>query len=327
LHRYVGFLWSLGAFDIFQYHFSEQQLEETLMKPYELRFLRLAGKRVIMTPFGTDVMVPGMKCWGGLDYHALCVKDYPELGSPRAIRSARRQIAVGSKYADCIIAPIPYADVLPRCDIFRHYPSIDVVEWSPSPEVSRARQPGRVRICHASNHSNNKGSDIITSIFSQLQERNPNIEFEILSGVSREDAKLRYAEADIVVEQILCGNIGMFGLECLALGKVVLAYLREDTRILHPWMAECPIVNVNPTTLEAELRRLIDDPALRERIGRAGPLYVRKYHSMESIGAMNDQIYRHLFWGEGELPFDPPLPGDLAMIRPLDDPYRSCPTP
>jgi hypothetical protein len=72
----------------------------------------------------------------------------------------------------------------------------------------------------------------------------------------------------------------------------VLCYLNPRFEPFHPEWAECPIVSANPDTLLEELRQLVVDRHLRGRLGAQGPGYVRKYHSLESVGAKMDEIYR-----------------------------------
>jgi glycosyltransferase involved in cell wall biosynthesis len=80
----------------------------------------------------------------------------------------------------------------------------------------------------------------------------------------------------------------------MALGKPVICYLNDRFRPRHPEWAECPIVSANPDELEDAIRNLVSDPELRRELGARGPAYVREYHSLESVGAAMDAVYRGL---------------------------------
>jgi glycosyltransferase involved in cell wall biosynthesis len=87
----------------------------------------------------------------------------------------------------------------------------------------------------------------------------------------------------------------MFAIEGMALGKPVICFLNDRFKPHHPEWDECPIVSADPDGLEGALRRLVGDPALRHELGRRGPDYVRAYHSLESVGADMDAIYRRVW--------------------------------
>lgn len=296
LPRYLGFLWSLVRFDVFQYYFDNQQLHDTVLQEIELLLLKLAGKKLVLYYYGADVMVPGIRSYAGLDFYTLVVCDYPAMVGSAWRNKVRRAITRGSRYADCIISTVPFVDVMPVIHIKRHVAAINTQEWAPA-----AWQPrSKVRVVHAANHRTNKGTNAIIRVCRELEADGYPIEFMLVERMPREAAMRMYADADIIIEQLLSGNIGIFGIECMAMGKPVVAYLREDILDHHPWMEECPVINANLATLRERLIELLEDPDRRRRLGLQGRAYVEKYHSLEAIGAFDDQIYRCLWWGEGQ---------------------------
>ena len=54
------------------------------------------------------------------------------------------------------------------------------------------------------------------------------VELDIVEGVPHDEARERYARADIVVDQLNAGWHGVFALEAMALGKPVVAHLKPD---------------------------------------------------------------------------------------------------
>jgi hypothetical protein len=75
----------------------------------------------------------------------------------------------------------------------------------------------------------------------------------------------------------------------------VLCRLDARFRPYHPEWEECPIVDADPDTLADKLRELVLDPARRRELGRRGPEYVQRYHSLEAVGATLDGIHRELW--------------------------------
>lgn len=295
LPRYLGFLWSLLNFDIFQYYFDKQQLHDTVLQDFELLLLKLAGKKIVISLYGSDVMVPKMHAYGDLDFYTLVVCDYPVMGGRKWRNQVRRNIDRASRYADCIISSVPYLDVTPVIHIKRQTVTIDTKEWDLVPWKLRSK----VRVVHAANHRTNKGTNAVIKVCRDLEAEGYPLELVVVEKKPREEAMLIYADADIIIEQLLSGIFGMFGVECMAMGKPVIAYLREDILEHHPWMVECPVINANPATLRERLIELLNDPDRRRKLGQAGRAYVEKYHSLEAIGAFDNQIYRHLWYGEG----------------------------
>jgi hypothetical protein len=83
----------------------------------------------------------------------------------------------------------------------------------------------------------------------------------------------------------------------MALGKPVIAYLPERLRRVHPEWEDAPIVDADPDTLADELRRLVEDPELRRRLGARGPQYVERVHGLTAVGTLMDGFYRRMWNG------------------------------
>ena len=83
------------------------------------------------------------------------------------------------------------------------------------------------------------------------------------------------AQADLVIDQFL-GVIGVFPIEALAAGRLVMSYVPAEA-------GEVPIINVTPETLESEIRRV----AATRPHPRAGVEYAKQWHDgRESVLAL-----------------------------------------
>ena len=65
----------------------------------------------------------------------------------------------------------------------------------------------------------------------------------------------------------------------------------------YSFLNECPILSTTPETLKENLRILIENPELRDELGRLGRMYVEKYHSYKAAQYMFTNIFKKL---EGE---------------------------
>jgi len=54
------------------------------------------------------------------------------------------------------------------------------------------------------------------------------IELDLIEGVPNREARLRYAAADVIVDQLKIGWYGMFAIESMALAKPVVVHLDEE---------------------------------------------------------------------------------------------------
>jgi glycosyltransferase involved in cell wall biosynthesis len=253
----------------------------------ELPLLRLAGKGVLVCPYGGDARVASATRERG-PWHAY--SDIPVGEEDSDERAVRRRLALFGRWADVVLGCADLVEDLPRLDGVLALP-FDTTDWRPVPEVD----DGVVTVVHAPNHRHYKGTRFLEAAIEQLRAEGLPVELVVVEGLTNDEARAVFSRADIVADQFLIGAYGLFGLEAMALGKPVLCRLDDRFRPYHPEWEECPIVSADPDTLLDELRRLALDPARRQALGARGPEYVRRYHSLEAVGAMLDGIHRRLW--------------------------------
>jgi glycosyltransferase involved in cell wall biosynthesis len=122
------------------------------------------------------------------------------------------------------------------------------------------------------------------------------VELDIVEGVPHEEARARYARADIVVDQLNAGWHGVFALESMALGKPVVTYLKPDVveKSAAGIGVRIPIVPATKETLVEALRPLVEQPALRQAIGAQSRAYVERVHGIDRIADRLLDLYRSL---------------------------------
>lgn len=174
-------------------------------------------------------------------------------------------------------------------DLLKYAP--EGAEWVPNPIdlekfpfVGTKNHAGPVTIVHAPSHRQSKGTDLIIKAVKDLEEEGYQITFILVEGMPLSRAMEIYRSADIVVDQVnpRIGLYGLVSIENMALGKPVLCSIHPEYEFYLP---DLPIVRVRPETLKDRLRMVIEDPDLRQGLGREGRQYVEKYHDAKKIGA------------------------------------------
>jgi hypothetical protein len=110
-----------------------------------------------------------------------------------------------------------------------------------------------------------------------------------------------YADADILVDQLLVGWYGGLAVELMALGKPVVAYIREDDMGFIPsaMHADLPVVNATPGSIYNVLRELLT--ARRHELGAIGVRsrqYVETWHDPIRVASLLKATYVGLIQSE-----------------------------
>ncbi len=156
------------------------------------------------------------------------------------------------------------------------------------PEIS-SKAP---MILHAPTHRGFKGSDIIEATIDRLKQDGLALQYVNVEGACHRDTLNYYRQADIVIDQILCGAYGNVSVEAMAMGKAVVCYIRPDLVDLYP--GKLPIVSANPDNLYEKLKYLILNPDERYRLGKEGREYVEKHHEGSRLVKDLIKIYKEV---------------------------------
>jgi glycosyltransferase involved in cell wall biosynthesis len=197
---------------------------------------------------------------------------------PAELAWARRAGAriVGSYDA---IRWVPDAEVVP--------PGIELRGYAPQPSEERDRPV----VVHAPSSRRRKGTEHVIAACEQLP-----VELEIVEGLHHDEARRRYENADIVVEQLNAGWYGVFAIEAMALGKPVVTFLHDEAvaRTEEAFGLEVPVVSATADTLAERLRPLVESPEERRRIGTASRAYVERVHDADRVADRLLDIYSRL---------------------------------
>jgi hypothetical protein len=294
----VAFVDSLFRYDVYIISFKGFFIGNWPFSYLQAQILKLAGKKIIVIPYGGDSYVyRRIRSMGTL--HGLMVS-YPMQSLDQ--EKISRDVDYWCANADAVIPWFMGSDGFGRWDVLMPSPlSINLEYWAASDRNNDADgATGTVIITHAPNHRGFKGTEFILKAISNLQAEGLKIELKLLEKISNvEVCRILQKETDILIDQIICTGYAMNALEGLASGLPIISNLEDDnyTMPMRRWsfLGECPIVSASPETLEDVLRKLVTRPELRHLLGSAGRAYAKKYHGLDSgqylFGNLMDYVY------------------------------------
>jgi hypothetical protein len=257
----------------------------------DLKLARKLGKRIIMTLQGCDIRMAGLS--NKRNEVTMCRSG----GCTRYDGCIGLHDRIREKLARCI---------LPLCDrVFFLNPdlgaSAGVGEFLPyanvdlraiTPRAGR-RDPARPLVLHAPTSESIKGSSIIESSLRRLAGRY-DFEYRAVVDLPHAEAMRIYEEADLVIDQVLSGWYGGLAVEVMAMGKPVVAYLREEdlTTIPIAMRAELPILRADPRRMDEDLARIFDRREEWSALGAKSRAFVERWHNPDRIASALARIYR-----------------------------------
>jgi glycosyltransferase involved in cell wall biosynthesis len=305
LRSYAMFAWAIRHGDVFLMYFNGGYLRRTPLEWQEFRLLRLAGKKLVFSPYGSDIAVP--EYLGGVKEATLA--DYPSLTEEAPL--IRRRVDHSLKWRDVSIRPNITVGYLPAYDVvWLTQLGIDTDLWRPNGKNSGSDgRSEQVVVLTAPNHRQINGTRHLEDAVSQLRDEGLKIDLRILERRRNEEIRTAMHAADIVADQFLDPGYGLFPLEAMAVGKPMLTRMSPIPD--EPWteaLRECPLVDTNPENLRDQLRRLITNPQMRRELGEAGREFVVNNHSYAAVGRDWELVIEHAWRGA-------PLPDRLKPSR------------
>lgn len=264
--------------DIVHYHNGS-----TFLKDYgDLELIRKLGKKAIMHHWGNDVRDVARA------NEQQKYKLPPSYHDSAEIHANLRKVS--SYVSHAIIQDFElYRYISPYYEHIHFLPLIvDVGSLPYAYPNPRRKKP---LVVHAPTNTAFKGTEYLESALRRLSDR-CDFFYKRIEHMKHSDAMRWYLRADVVIDQILCGTYGLLSVETMAMGKPVVAYIREDIRSAFP--DDLPIVSADPDQLEERLLPLLRSPELRHRIGRQGRSFTSGFHDVDVVMPQLMDIYRSL---------------------------------
>ena len=262
----------------------------------EWAYVGWLGKPVFVTFQGDDAR-QGDYC---LAHYSITFANRVEPGYYSHISDSfkRASIARFSGVAQAIYSVNPdLLNVLPARSRFTPYGHVFFDEWMPAFSQDHA---GPLRILHAPSHRLVKGTDLLLAALEELKADGFEFELMLVEGMSNAQAREIYTNADILVDQLFAGWYGGLAVELMALGKPVLAYIREEdlTHIDPQMRQELPIVQTTPDSVTAVLRKMLETPRQDlVALGQRSRAFVERWHDPMRIAAQTLQDYENTLAG------------------------------
>ncbi len=282
---FFAFIVSLYKYDIFFISFNGFFIGNTPLRSLQAHFLKLAGKKVIVIPYGSDSYVYRNIRSVGL-IHGLLMS-YPQA----SVQQERifRDVEYWVRYADAVLPGFMCSDGFGRWDALTPSPLVlDLQTWKPSiRNNSSTGMRDYVVVAHAPNHRGFKGTEFVLHAVDQLCAEGYKVKLVLLEKIQNNEVRrILYEEVDILVDQIVFTGYALNALEGMASGLPTISNLDDKTYVvpMRRWsyFNECPLVSATPENLIDVLRKLVNRPHLRKELGKAGRQYAEKYHGFES---------------------------------------------
>jgi glycosyltransferase involved in cell wall biosynthesis len=278
LGDYLVMATMLRRADVFISFFEGGYLNATPAWRLEALAIRLAGKRLVVSPYGGDIAVPGHLG----PFEAAFVADYP--ATVERAPEVRRRVDWLCARADLVVRNLQVG-YLPRWDVsWPQMVAIDTDLWTGDGAASAADgRTGEVVVVHAPNHRALKATAALESAVATLRAEGLDVRLDLIERRTNEEVRRAVTDGDIVAEQFL-GGYALFAIEGLSSGKPVVSNLGWLDPDLRAELGDCPIVDADSETLADRLRTLVTDPELRGRLGRLSRDYALRCHSYEAVG-------------------------------------------
>lgn len=284
------FYWALMRYDVFHY-FYDRGITYTPYRlginPEELELLQRTGKRLYTYAYGADVRTRDTVLRNG--GHNICSTcPAPMTHCICSEEEGRRNIENIRKVATQMIATGDMRIHVPGYRELFYWP-IDVYEARFAYVGVRPRGDRPLRIAHAPNHAPFKGTQYILDAVERLQREGHAIELVKVQGVPNDEVLALFRSSDVIADQLIQGSYGYTALEGMALGKPVIAYLREPTMVIDP--ETCPIINAWPESIYDRLKEILNGCYDLEALGRESRAYVERYFSLHAVALRLGQLY------------------------------------
>lgn len=252
----------------------------------------VANVKVVVMPYGGDVQ--NLLVCPNLTYKHTMSIDYPSF---RFLQSKiASQVKLWTKYATHVISGCDWVYYMYHWDtlMLAHF-SIDLKKFEPYRNSAQIISSSPLKILHAPNHRAIKGTQFFVKAVEELRAEGYAVELILMEKQSNSDVLKMMSQVDLVADQLIIGWYAMFALEAMAMGKPVLCYLRDDLIKLYENTGiveknEIPLIPCTPSTVKEVILKHINNKQQLKTIGESSLQYVKKYHSLESVGKVFDQI-------------------------------------
>jgi len=249
-------------------------------KNLDLPFYKYFGKKTIMWFLGDDIKdiklrEVELRKMGIKYFHNEAMEDNPEEKEKKI-----RMIHKVEKYVDYIITGPSIAHLLTRDYLGKDLSSRVYLPFDISSLKRSNLQNDKIMIVHAPSDAQIKGTKYVLDAILQLEKEGYEIDFRLLKNVPNPIVRETLSQADIAIDQLFAFGPGMFALEAMTAGCVVLG---GNMPQVSGYPLELPIIRTDQDNIYQNVKMLLDNPKMIQVIGKQSRKYVEKYHDSRKI--------------------------------------------
>jgi glycosyltransferase involved in cell wall biosynthesis len=129
----------------------------------------------------------------------------------------------------------------------------------------------------------------------QLQAEGFSIDFDLVENVTHAELKERYKKCHLFIDQILGGWYGTASIEAMALGRPVMAFIREDYLPYIDYGDKVPVYSADPDTIYDVLKSVLTAGyAELENRSHMSRRFIEEVHDVTVLTRQLIQLYQSL---------------------------------
>ncbi len=295
LKRIFEFAKSLRKFDVFIFNFSTNFFNVLelngqgipILQFLDIPILKAMGKKIVILSLGDDLRSRPLlieECRrNGLNIHAKYIeKDTLTPDFITLSEKNRKKAKIINKYADLIFSRPNYAQFLTR--------SYETMWAGMDPKnvqfnIANVDEP---IIVHAPSNPRLKGTSYIEKTITRLKNEGYKFKFILCRNMDNKEVRALLANSSIVIDQLIMPSYGLFAIESLCAGNIVLGSAVPGH---NRFPENIPIITSTPETIYTNLKKVLDDRDIWEITMSEGRKYAENYHDYRNTAKdMLDKI-------------------------------------
>lgn len=201
-------------------------------------------------------------------------------------KQVKKHLKKIQKHLDLIIIPyyelywnIQWVVVSDKIKILPHIIEKNyIIEWS---NDNLCNNWNKFKILHAPSNKNTKWSFYINKCINLLQKKYNFIEYTEITNKSRKEVLSLIKDTDIVIDQMLIWDYGIFAIEAMSFWKPTICYLLDS--VIKKYPSNLSIVNTDLIWLYHTIEELILDKNNLSKIWKDSLNFIKSYHLENTV--------------------------------------------
>ncbi|MGC5628502.1 glycosyltransferase [Georgenia sp. Z1344] len=261
---------------LFETGYSPTTMTTAVADRDEIERYRAAGVTPGVVFHGSEIRDP--------DRHAELYPTSPYRDAVRVDDAARERIRAAQRLLEveglpAFVTTPDQLDLAPGATLL---PIVVDVEGFAAPHTVPALGHERPIVLHAPSNPALKGTAVIEPVLEALDAEG-RITYRRLEDVPHERMTEFVAGADVVVDQILLGAVGVLAAEAMAAGRLVVGHVHERVRARLD--GDLPVVDATPETFAHVMDEILTDRDRFAEIAVRGPDWARTHHDGRASAA------------------------------------------